>query len=68
MPDDVSRPTALEWLGTEIANGNLELPFTFRSESERLEFQIELVCANIDANLDRIIAHLKLLKKYMDRR
>jgi hypothetical protein len=68
MPDDVPRPTALERLGTESAKGSLTLPFTFRSESERLEFQIELTCANIDAKLDRMIAHVKLLKKYMDRR
>ena len=67
MPDDVSRPTALERLGTEIAKGNLMLPFTFRNESERVEFQIELACVNINANLDRMIAHVTLLKKYMDR-
>ena len=68
MPDDVSRPTALERLGAEIAKGSLKLPLTFRNESEHLEFRIELACVNINANLDRMIAHVKLLKKYMDRR
>ena len=68
MADHISRPTALERLGAEIAKGNLGLPFEFRDESERLEFRIEMAHVDIRANLWKMLEQLKVLEKFMDRR
>jgi hypothetical protein len=69
VPDDASGQTDVwERLAAANREGAYWSPsLTFRDESERLDFHIEMVHINILANLWKMTEHLKLLKKYLDR-
>ena len=69
MPDDASGHTDV-WERLAAANrdgARRPPPLTFRNESDRLDFHIEMVHINILSNLWKMTEQLKLLKKYLDR-
>jgi hypothetical protein len=69
VPDDASGHTDVwERLAAMNRDGaHRPLSLTFRDESERLDFHIEMVHLNILANLWKMTEHVKLLNKYLDR-
>ena len=68
MPDNVSRLTdVFEQLAAMQREGWQWPRLSFRDESERLDFHIEMVHVDMRAMLWKMTEQVKVLKKFLDR-